>query len=242
MAGESDGAHSCDNAGGEDQREAKRAGSDGEVPADPGKSKKLSRVEPPPVEPVLRSVRRKEENSQANSPCKDLGNEYRKAGASKSHGRKTETSVDQQVIENDVEPIDEEGDQHGCPSILNASEETHGGEKEKRERGSDDPDAKVSGSLNQHRRLGAHQEVQMRCEKNPENRDGESSQNREKNCVQTYLAADLRLVGTAMVAYKRGGAENEKGEEPVDPSDERGSDRARSERLYAKAADHRRVR
>ena len=212
MAGESDCAHSCDNAGGKDQRETKRAGSDSEVPPDVRKGKEPSRVESPAPEPVLGSVRRKEENPQANGPCKDLGNEYRKAGASKSHGRKTETSVDQQVIENDVEPIDEEGDQHGCPSILNAAEEAHGGEKEKSKRGSDDPDAEVNGSLNQHRRLGAHQKVQMGREEKPENRDGESSQNREKNCVQTYLAADLRLVGTAMVAYKRGGAENEKGE------------------------------
>ena len=82
----------------------------------------------------------------------------------------------------------------------------------------------------------------MGREEKPENRDDESSQNREKNCVQTYLAADLRLVGTAMVAHERSGAENEKGEEPVDPADERRGDRARSERLHPKPADHRSVR
>ena len=82
----------------------------------------------------------------------------------------------------------------------------------------------------------------MRREENPQNRHGDSSHSGKEKRVQTYLAADLGLVGAAMVTHERGGAENKKGEDPVDRADERGSDSPRRKRLHAEAADHGRVR
>lgn len=156
MAGERNRAHSRDAAGGEDQRKTERAGSDGEVAADPRKRKKSSHVESPSVEPVSRSVRRKKENGQADSPGEDLGSEYCDAGASKAHGGEAEASIDQEVVENEVESIDDEGDHHRRSGILDASEKSYGGEEEKGKGGSGDPDTKVSCALRQYLRLGAH--------------------------------------------------------------------------------------
>ena len=144
MAGERNRAHSCDAAGGEDQGKTERAGPDGEVAADPRKRKKSSRVESPSVEPVSRSVRRKKEDGQADSPGKDLGSECCDAGASKAHGGEAEASVDQEVVENEVESIDDEGDHHRRSGILDAPEKAYGGEEEKGKGGSGDPDTKVS--------------------------------------------------------------------------------------------------
>lgn len=81
----------------------------------------------------------------------------------------------------------------------------------------------------------------MRREENPQNRHGDSSHSGKEKRVQTYLAADLRLVGAAVVPHERGGAENEKGEDPVDRADERGSDSPRRKRLDTEAADHGRI-
>ena len=144
MAGESDRAHSRDGAGGEDKGKTERARSDGEVAADPRKRKKSSRVKSPSVESVLRSVRRKKEHGQADSPCEDLGGERCDAGASKAHGRKAKASVDQEVVENEVESIDDEGDHHRRSGILDASEKAYGGKEEKGKGASGDPNAQIS--------------------------------------------------------------------------------------------------
>src|SRR3989304_168626 len=82
----------------------------------------------------------------------------------------------------------------------------------------------------------------MRREKNPQNRHDYSSHGGKEKRVQAYLAADLRLAGAAVITHKRGGAENEKGKEPVDPADERGGDGPRRKRLHPEAADHCRIR
>src|SRR4030095_3945030 len=116
---------------------------------------------------------------------------------------------------------DKKSDHHRGSCVLDAAEESHGRKKYKSKWSASDINAKVGDSLVDYRRSGTHQGVKRGYKEQTCAGDCHASEQREEEGSKISLATGPEILCAVVIAYQCRRAEAQKGENPVDSTDDR---------------------